>query len=164
MNQKGFTLIELLVVVAIIGILAAVGIVSFQGFIASSRINATVRQHNEIIKFINVNYVQCSLNNNTVNLLDYNGNEILFNCLDDPGVWRNAFNGHFHGLNWSNPYSTPNPWDANNISCCLPDNGNTWIIGITALGVNGNGIVINTDTDGTTEGRLSKSIEDYRFQ
>ena len=31
-NKKGFTLIELLVVVAIIGILASVGIVSFQGY------------------------------------------------------------------------------------------------------------------------------------
>ena len=42
MTQKGFTLIELLVVVAIIGVLAAVGVVAFQGFINSAKENHTI--------------------------------------------------------------------------------------------------------------------------
>ena len=51
-NNKGFTLIELLVVVAIIGILAAVGTVAYQGYIAGANKTATKSNHASAVKYI----------------------------------------------------------------------------------------------------------------
>ena len=61
MKQKGFTLIELLVVVAIIGILAAVGVVAYNGYTKSAKITAAKEQHYSVKKFIESSYGQCAL-------------------------------------------------------------------------------------------------------
>jgi type IV pilus assembly protein PilA len=63
-NIKGFTLIELLVVVAIIGILAAVGLVSFSEYSSSAKQNATKSNHNVYVKFISTQLFKCSIENN----------------------------------------------------------------------------------------------------
>ena len=47
---KGSTLIELLVVVAIIGILAAVGVVAYSGYTKGAKESATKAQHNQVAK------------------------------------------------------------------------------------------------------------------
>ena len=61
MKQKGFTLIELLVVVAIIGILAAVGVVAYNGYTASAKINAAKSNHSQVVKYLMGELMKCEL-------------------------------------------------------------------------------------------------------
>jgi len=65
-NNKGFTLIELLVVVAIIGILAAVGTVAYQGYIEGANKTATKSNHASAVKYIAAELAKCSIGETTV--------------------------------------------------------------------------------------------------
>jgi len=61
--KKGFTLIELLVVVAILGILAAIGIVSFGGYLDNAKASTTSVNHKNVVSSAMMIIHKCALDN-----------------------------------------------------------------------------------------------------
>ena len=61
MNQKGFTLIELLVVVAIIGILAAVGVVAYSGYTEGAKKAVAKSNFKNAVKYFIAEGTKCSI-------------------------------------------------------------------------------------------------------
>ena len=60
-KNKGFTLIELLVVVAIIGILASVGVVAYGGYTASAKKGASKSNFNSVAKWTRNELQKCNI-------------------------------------------------------------------------------------------------------
>ena len=107
MNHRAFTLIELLVVVAIIGILAAVGVVAYNGYTSAAKKNVVKQNFSELVKFISTNNTKCDIGE-PVMLNDVSGTPrdvTSYYCNGSPlGICYQLI-AHFKSLKWKNPYT-----------------------------------------------------------
>ena len=93
-KKNGFTLIELLVVVAIIGILAAVGVVAYNGYTASAKVSAAKANFKLVTNYMASEIIKCSTGETSIMNSSVNCNSLNQSTVYD-GVFY-VMNGYDH--------------------------------------------------------------------
>ena len=109
---RGFTLIELLVVVAIIGILAAVGVVAYNGYTTAAKNNADQANLKSITNFLLAEFTKCEMDSSEVILNNYQCDQmnepdvsLITIFFDQNKLFKNPYNTSQSALVSSTPCS-----------------------------------------------------------
>jgi type IV pilus assembly protein PilA len=112
MRHKAFTLIELLVVVAIIGILAAVGVTTYNGIQNNAKESVTLKSLYTVEKFINTSLATCQLNGGgTLKLSPTRSiNCDITNNTSNVNAMLDVFMNYFLDQGFKNAYNNSDPF------------------------------------------------------
>ena len=148
-KNKAFTLIELLVVVAIIGILAAVGVTTFGGFQDKAKVNSTKAIHKSVQKKIAAEVVKCTLGDSTI----FSGK---VTCSTTPSTLAGNINSTLGSGN-KDMFSDTNPFG----SGLAVKTGGSFTLGQVSLSVSSADIILKTcfkDACSSSDNQLQDTI------
>jgi len=97
-KKKAFTLIELLIVVAIIGILAGVGIPMYNGYMVTAKVQSSKTNHANVKSFVSATITKCATGATTARV---GSTDVA--CNSNATAWAGTFRSYFNGIN-KNPY------------------------------------------------------------
>ena len=125
--KKAFTLIELLIVVAIIGILAGVGVPMYNGYMLQAKISSSEAKHKIMTNFISSNLMRCATGAKSIKLQTFYGPQAV-DCSNTPWNLAIAFAKHFKYTDMKNPYGkgSGSPVYASTDACLYPGDSTIW--------------------------------------
>ena len=147
-KKKAFTLIELLIVVAIIGILAGVGVPMYNGYMATAKVNSAQTNHANIKSFVSATLTKCSAGSQYVMLGSSNRQ-----CSQNAGTWASYFRSYFNTIN-KNPYGG---------SSAVTTTSSSPSKGMTMVSYSGNRIVLRTNIGTEAGGNAYSPTSGYDY-